>query len=321
MMIFIRSRGGFRMAHPFSRRKARGFTLIELLVVIAIIAILIALLVPAVQKVREAAARTQCINNQKQLGLAIHNAHDTHKRFPPLLGMFPKRTPTLQWPYANPMFHLLPYIEQDNLWKSSLGTDGNYNPAAGIPSQTPPAPLLNPPIYQVRVQLYLCPSDPSITSDGNASNLPGNWKASSYGANAQVFGVVDGAWMLTDWNGAARISGSFQDGTSNTIVFAEKYGRCGSQGSLWDRWEMDQWGPWFAVSFGATAIGPNSVFQVQPQPYLSNCDPNRAATPHSGAMVVTLGDASVRTVSAGILPTTWWAAVTPSQGDQPGSDW
>lgn len=89
-----------------------GFTLIELLVVIAIIAILIALLLPAVQQAREAARRTQCKNNLKQLGLALHNYHDTHSVFPPgLLGRC--TTPDLN---ASGLVMLLPYIEQNNLY-------------------------------------------------------------------------------------------------------------------------------------------------------------------------------------------------------------
>src|SRR5262249_14861524 len=101
----------------------RGFTLIELLVVIAIIAILIGLLVPAVQKVREAAARVQCENNLKQLGLAVHNCHDVYKRFPPQSGTFAGAY------FAPLFFHLLPFIEQGNVWKNATWMD--YNAAVG----------------------------------------------------------------------------------------------------------------------------------------------------------------------------------------------
>src|SRR5215813_12556787 len=96
-----------------------GFTLIELLVVIAIIAVLIGLLVPAVQMVRESANRIQCVNNLKQLGLAAHNYHDTHKHLPPAIGYYPTARNGV---FGSYFFHLLPYVEQDNLFRSALGS-------------------------------------------------------------------------------------------------------------------------------------------------------------------------------------------------------
>ena len=103
-------------SHTNDRRS--GFTLIELLVVIAIIAILIGLLVPAVQKVRESANRTQCTNNLKQLGLAAHNYHDTLKHLPPAIGYYPPAAGA----FGTYLFHLLPYVEQDDLYRSALGS-------------------------------------------------------------------------------------------------------------------------------------------------------------------------------------------------------
>src|SRR5829696_6106048 len=107
-------------------RPSRGFTLIELLVVIAIIAILIGLLLPAVQKVREAASRAKCTNNLKQIALACHNANDAHGRLPPAAGTYGGAQ------YGPLFFHLLPFIEQQSLWRTASKVDTNNG--AGNPT-------------------------------------------------------------------------------------------------------------------------------------------------------------------------------------------
>jgi prepilin-type N-terminal cleavage/methylation domain-containing protein len=297
-------------------RRWRGFTLIELLVVIAIIAILIGLLVPAVQKVPEAAARTQCANNLRQLGIATHNCNDTYQKLPPLLGQFPSYVPGAGYndgnaahPWGNPFFFLLPFIEQDNLFKST----GAGNPVAYYP--------WNANAYQSAVKTYLCPANPSADNSGIAQGVS-PWAAGCYAANAQVFGIVNTTGGLTNWAGIARIPATFQDGTSNTILYAEKYPRCYTNGSLWDRYDADQWLPAFSISWNANSVGTASRFQLQPTPYASpNCNPLVAQGPHTGGMMVCLGDASTRSLSQSISGTTWWAACTPAGGEVLGSDW
>jgi prepilin-type N-terminal cleavage/methylation domain-containing protein len=299
----------------FPARGARGFTLIELLVVIAIIALLIGLLLAAVQKVRESAARIQCSNNLKQVVLACHNCHDTNEKLPPGIGWFPGNG---SGGYGNALFHLLPYIEQDNLYKNS------WSDVAGFFF----ADFNN--VYAQPVKTFLCPSDPTV-SDGKVKDNTGKvYGASSYAGNVQAFATVKPNGELITPQGAARIPATFQDGTSNTILFAEKYARCTS--SAWPEggsfWAYSVTGPLvkplhpgFAISWTPLeySIRPGSKFQLNPRP--TDCDPTRTSTGHTGGMEVGLADGSVRFLSAAISGDTWWAACTPAGGEVLGSDW
>ncbi|HVS34391.1 MAG TPA: DUF1559 domain-containing protein, partial [Gemmataceae bacterium] len=211
--------------------KRPGFTLLELLVVIAIIAILIGLLMPAVQKAREAAARIQCTNNLKQIALATHNCNDTLNGLPPAQGWFPGSAPSSIAGWGGVFFHLLPFIEQDNLYHSALAVGPNpmgENPGPNAPYYSGAAGVGGPSFVGARaLKIYLCPSDPTARG-GTYTDAIYNyqWAPSCYAGNFLVFAVVPNPAqfdVVTSWQGASNLQASFPDGTSVTILFAERY--------------------------------------------------------------------------------------------------
>lgn len=209
----------------------RGFTLIELLVVIAIIAILIALLLPAVQKVREAANRTESQNNLKQLGLALHNFYSANKITPPIFGQVRSSGSS-----GSIYFHLLPYLEQDNLY--ALGAEGSRSSRLKV--------LIHPGDYTNTNGLFTLPvAAPAWdAATGTANPYPAwanqsntTWGLSSYSANWQVFG--DQGATLT----------KIQDGLSNTILFNEKYAVA----------ERPSGNPRFGATLWAYGVDPRTI--------------------------------------------------------------
>ena len=307
----------------FIRRRSKGFTLIELLVVIAIIAILIGLLLPAVQKVREAANRMTCTNNLKQLALAVHNFNGTYGVLP-LCESTPRgaynpygRVSSPDNTYGTTFFYLLPYLEQNNLYLQSGGNSMNVGATV--------------------IKGFLCPSDPVVINAGSyggcgqmqTSTLQRDGFAScNYAANVEVF----------EPRGTQNISAQIPDGTSNTVMFAERFRNCSpsSGGCTLPAWAwntiVNGGDPWASPTFGAQNDGIGQMnaggaefyygsIGFQGGPSAQQCNWYVTQGAHTGSMVVGLADGSARVVSTGMSVGTWYAACTPNGGDIPGSDW
>ena len=235
-------------------RRIHAFTLIELLVVIAIIAVLIGLLLPAVQKVREAANRATCTNNLKQIGLATHNCQDAYGNLPPIVGPYPtpnsngyQSNGSTQRGVGTPLIFLLPFVEQQDLYNQMLipSSASDTSPLGWADSHNS---------YSIPVKFYVCPSDPSVGPNNSCPQNPGGppyAAATSYAANALVFDkctytpgtattppsakIGNAAKLGLEWDGTplppfynARIPTDIPDGTSNTVFFTEKYTFCSS---------------------------------------------------------------------------------------------
>jgi len=293
-----------------------GFTLIELLVVIAIIAILIGLLVPAVQKVRESATRTQCNNNLHQIGVGLHNYHSVYKKFPPGVVSSGDRW----YPYWSWMALMLPYFEQDSLWKQAdnwahdTTSNGgwNYWPWGNFWSspQTPG----NPAMAQT-VPMLFCPGD--VRSETTITGTQAGMYPTSNVAFCGYMGVAgsgDGTETPSNgmlaYNYKVRLS-EVTDGTSNTLFVGERP----PSSDLYYGW-------WFAgagynmgvgdVVMGARATGyaaslgcPSTSVGFQPGSPSTFCDQSHFWSFHPGGGNWLVADGSVRFFSYGanaILP-------------------
>jgi prepilin-type N-terminal cleavage/methylation domain-containing protein len=313
-----------------TKKSMKGFTLIELLVVIAIIAILIALLLPAVQQAREAARRTQCKNNLKQVGLAVHNYHDVYKMFPPAVS----RDNVGGAHAATAWIKMLPYIDQANVYNqlSGIGFGSNVNYWFGSAGAQAQADIMD----KCRVPGYRCPSSPlpeTIAIMGTNQMIHSYALISGGSAAAAQFidDTIGGGGGIISFAGAfPGNSGTkirdFTDGTTNTIMIGEQSDRTSWQyanNNFGNKTARSSSGPWMGIKnprtrpavgnwntgggasddarcFNLTTIrespnpDTNSGFQNHP-----NCN-TPLASAHTGGVQVLVGDGTVRFMSENI---------------------
>jgi prepilin-type N-terminal cleavage/methylation domain-containing protein len=301
------------MSSVYRAKYRHAFTLIELLVVIAIIAVLIGLLLPAVQKVREAAARAKCQNNLHQLSVAAHNyASANQDTLPDLMKLDTSLTVV-----STVFFELLPYLEQQPLYDSALATGFG---SAGIENSGTGG-----------VKTFVCPSD--STNKNGYSPQVSTKAVSSYGANRNVFASTTPLDVTQPWFGGGYTFAltpqftiaNIPDGTSNTIAFAEVIAYL----SYNDATRVPFYRKLFA-DFGSHPatrlfLEPcGKVIQVSPKLGVAPCDGashNVPNTLHTGSLQVAMLDGSVRGVSAGVSWQTFIFATFPNDGNVLGSDW
>jgi prepilin-type N-terminal cleavage/methylation domain-containing protein len=319
-----------------------GFTLIELLVVIAIIAILIGLLLPAVQKVREAAARTRSANNMKQIALACHAYESANKSMPPYLSSNYSYDIYWNWTGAQngAYFAILPYVEQSAIYEAAR-TGTNTFDSSKVAEQV--------------IRVFINPTDPTVGADGRVKVMVTDYSswpyktneylrgASGYAINTSILGyeysVSYAFWP--DYNYSYRdtalLERRAQDGVSNVMLLIEHNSACtGSFPDYYYSWgyapatatwrspagfqgyyyNYKSWGYQYgtpqSVRFGATLNNCDYTFSWGDYGYVSVYQIN---APRTGSVLVAMADASVRSVSSNVGPYAFAIAAGPSDGE------
>jgi prepilin-type N-terminal cleavage/methylation domain-containing protein/prepilin-type processing-associated H-X9-DG protein len=289
------------------RRLRQGFTLIELLVVIAIIAILLGLLLAAVQQVREAASRMQCQNNLKQLGLALHLFHDTRGKFPPgqVIGPMPEAGVTQKVNHGWGPF-ILPYIDRKPLYDRYIWEVKVADP-------------LNLPVRSTQLPIFQCPSaEPNRLYFKGPGGRPGS-ACGDYAPTWSVAPALGGKGCLAgvlEPNHMTRLT-EITDGRSNTILLAEDAGRprLWQAGKAGDDQVVDG-GPWAAINSGIVLQGSQDDGSSRPGLCAINCtNDHEVYSFHTGGANAVFADGTVRFQSAGMSVGTLAALITRAGGE------
>jgi prepilin-type N-terminal cleavage/methylation domain-containing protein/prepilin-type processing-associated H-X9-DG protein len=290
------------MARSLNCKVRRGFTLVEVLVVIAIIATLVGLLVPAVQRVREAANRVKCANNLKQLGLALHQFHDGHGKFPPgqVQGPYPEAGVCWSTQHGWAVF-ILPYIEQQQLWALYRLDVNLYEP-------------LNQDVVARPLKIFQCPSVPQEDRYYTGGVFAKNGTKGACGDYAPTFQVdpalaTGDSWGVLVPNSMTPMT-AITDGTAYTLLLAEDAGRA----QLWQAGRAiagaDQavnGGPWAGYHAGVI---------LRPGPCAINCsNDHEVYSFHPGGANAVFADGHVQFLGAGLGIRTLAALITRAGGE------